>query len=45
MGKFLKYESSNYRTFAIDTTASKIKRPERSSCSDLHEGYRRLHDR
>lgn len=29
MGKFLKYESSNYRTFAIDTTASKIKRPNR----------------
>lgn len=29
MGKFLKYGSSNYRTFAIDTTTSKIKRPNR----------------
>lgn len=28
MGKFLKYGSSNYRTFAIDTTTSKIKRPD-----------------
>ena len=29
MGKFLTYESNNWRTFAIDTTASKIKRPDR----------------
>lgn len=29
MGKFLKYEDSNWRSFIIDTTASTIKRPKR----------------
>lgn len=29
MGKFLKYEDSNYRTFKIDTTAGTITRPNR----------------
>ena len=29
MGKFLKYEDSNFRTFVIDTTAGTIVRPKR----------------
>lgn len=29
MGKFLKYEDSNFRTFVIDTTAGTIVRPNR----------------
>lgn len=29
MGKFLKYEDSNFRTFVIDTTAGTIGRPKR----------------
>lgn len=29
MGKFLKYEDSNWRSFIIDTTAGTIKRPKR----------------
>ena len=29
MGKFLKYEDSNFRTFVIDTTAGTIARPNR----------------
>lgn len=29
MGKFFKYENSNWRTFVIDTTAETIKRPKR----------------
>lgn len=29
MGKFLKYEDSNWRSFIIDTTANTIKRPKR----------------
>lgn len=30
MGKFLKYEDSNWRSFIIDTTAGTIKRPKRT---------------
>ena len=30
MGKFLKYEDSNFRTFVIDTTAETIVRPKRA---------------
>lgn len=29
MGKFLKYEDSNWRTYKIDTTAGTIKRPKK----------------
>ncbi len=29
MGKFLKWENSNWRTYQIDTTASTIKRPKK----------------
>lgn len=29
MGKFFKYEDSNFRTFKIDTTAATIQRPKR----------------
>lgn len=30
MGKFFKYEDSNYRTFKIDTTKGEITRPNRA---------------
>lgn len=29
MGKYLRYEDSNWRTYKIDTTASTIKRPKK----------------
>lgn len=36
MGAFIKYETSNARTFAINTTTSKITRPNRAiNVSDL----------
>lgn len=36
MGAFIKYETSNARTFAINTTTSKITRPNRAiNASDL----------
>lgn len=34
MGKFLTYESNNWRTFAIDSTAATIKRPDRPITAD-----------
>ena len=35
MGKFLKWEDSNWRPYKIDTTAGTIKRPKKITAADM----------